>query len=246
MSLPSSRADMIAWAKRKLGYPVINIEVSDDQCDDRVDEALQKFYDFHYEGTEKLYFKVLITDEIIANQYITMPDWIIGVIGIFPINTIMTMNNMFSFRYQIALNELWDLTHSSITPFYQSMQHMSLLSEILTGQQPIRYNRHINNLYLDLDWANVAAGQYLIVEAYSIVDPETHSQVYQDRWLLKYVTALIKRQWGENLSKFQDVVLPGGMRFNGDKILADAEKEINKLDAELESSYRMPAYDIIA
>ena len=246
MALPIDRPTLISWCKRKLGDPVIQINVSDDQCDDRVDEALQLFYDFHYEGTMKVYYKYCLTQNDIDNEYITLPDSIIGAIQIFPMSAIMSINNMFSFRYQIALNDLWDLTNESVVPFYQTMQHIQLLEELLVGQQPVRYNRHVGNFYIDMDWSFVAPGQYLIVEAYQIVDPEDFPKVWADRWLMEYTTALIKENWGSNLSKFQEVIMPGGMKFNGAQILESAREDIKRLRDELDDKYQLPSYTMIA
>jgi hypothetical protein len=125
------------------------------------------------------------------------------------------------------------------------MEHLSLISELLVGQQPIRYNRHKDRLYVDMDWQKVNIGEYLLVEAYEIVDPEEYNQVWSDRWLQNYCTAKIKYQWGSNLTKFSGMQLPGGVQFNGEKILGDAQVEIEKMEAEMISSYSLPVSDML-
>jgi hypothetical protein len=132
-----------------------------------------------------------------------------------------------------------------MVPYYMAFQHLQLLEQLLVGKQPIRYNRNTNRLYVDVNWEKVVVGQYLVVEAYQIVDPDTFNDVWNDRWLQRYATALIKRQWGSNLTKFVGMQLPGGVTFNGEKIYNDAEAEIEKLEAEMISSYSLPVADMI-
>jgi hypothetical protein len=126
-----------------------------------------------------------------------------------------------------------------------AMEHLSLISELLVGQQPIRYNRHKDRLYVDMEWSKINVGEYLLIEAYEIVDPNEYTQVWSDRWLQNYVTAKIKYQWGSNLTKFSGMSLPGGVQFNGEKILGDAQNEIEKMEAEMISSYSLPVTDMI-
>jgi hypothetical protein len=132
-----------------------------------------------------------------------------------------------------------------MVPYYMAFQQLQLLEDLLVGKQPIRYNRHTNRLYVDMNWQKVEAGQYLVIEAYQIVDPVKFPDVWNDRWLQRYATALIKKQWGANLTKFNGVQLPGGVTFNGEKIYDDAHEETDKLEAEMSSAYSLPAYDMI-
>lgn len=240
MSVPTNRDSFKQWCLRRLGAPVIQINVSDDQVDDRVDEALNFWYTYHYEGTEKLYFKYQIQPADVANRYVTLPSNIINVTSIFPVGSSLSTNNLFNIRYQIALNDLYDLTATTMVPYYLAMQHIQFLELLLVGNQPIRFNRHNNILYLDMDWSIVGPGQYLVVECYGIIDPTTYSDVWNDWFLQRYTTALVKRQWGENLSKFKDMPLPGGMKFNGEKIYNDAVAEIDQLEQDMIDKYSAP------
>lgn len=246
MAVPTSRATFKEYCLRKLGKPVIEINVDDDQVDDRIDECIKYYWDYHFDGTEKTYYKHLITDQTKIDKYITLPENIIGAIRVFQIgDPSIRASDMFNIRYQIALNDLYQLTTVSLLPYYMAMQHLGTITELLVGQQPIRYNRHTNKMYVDMDWTKIDVGQYLLVEAYEIIDPDTYTNAWGDRWLQEYTTQKIKYQWGSNLTKFNGMVLPGGVQFNGEKILDDAEKAIEKLEQEMISSYSLPVADMI-
>lgn len=246
MAVPTSRATFKEYCLRKLGKPVIEINVDDDQVDDRIDECLKYYWDYHFDGTEKTYYKHLITEQTKIDKYVTLPENIIGAIRVFQIgDPSVRASDMFNIRYQIALNDLYQLTTVSLLPYYMAMQHIGTITELLVGQQPIRYNRHTNKMYVDMDWSKIDVGQYLLIEAYEIVDPDTYTNAWGDRWLQEYTTQKIKYQWGSNLTKFSGLQLPGGVQFNGDKILDDAEKAIEKLEQEMISSYSLPVADMI-
>ena len=247
MALPTSRAEFKDYCLRKLGFPVIEINVEDMQVEDRIDESFSYYWDYHFDGVERDFYKKSLTQDDIDNQYITIPDNIIGAVRIFDIGNNLSTNNLFNIRYQIALNDLYDLTsfNQSLVTYYTNMQHIQFIEELLVGRQPVRFNRHTNRLYVDMDWDKLQAGEYMIAEVYKIVDPETYNDVYKDRWLLNYATAKIKYQWGTNLSKFGGLQLPGGVTFNGSQIMNEAEAEINKLEAEMISSYSLPVSDMI-
>jgi len=245
MARPVSRSEFKEYCLRKLGKPVIEINVDDDQVEDRIDEALSYYWDYHFDGTEKIYYKHVITASNVSDKYIILPENIIGAVRIFNIGDPMVTNNLFDIRYQIALNDLYSLTSVSMIPYYMMFQHVQLMEQLLVGMQPIRYNRHTNRLSVDMDWNKVNVGNYLIVEAYQILDPEVYTDAWADRWLAMYTTALIKRQWGSNLSKFSGLQLPGGVSFNGDKIYNDANAEIEALEKEMMSSYSLPVTDMI-
>jgi len=241
----SSRDGFKEYCLRKLGKPVIEINVDDDQVEDRVDEALKYYWDYHFDGTEKIFYKKQITAEDIANKYITLPQNIIGAVNIFDLGNHIGVNNIFNIRYQIALNDLYTLTYQSMVPYYMAFQQIQLMEQLLVGKQPIRYNRNTNKLFVDTDWNNLPVGNYLVVEAYSIVDPADYVDVWNDRWLQRYATELIKKQWGSNLTKFIGMQLPGGVQFNGQKIYDDAHEAIDKLEAEMINSYSLPVVDMI-
>jgi hypothetical protein len=213
--------------------------------EDRVEEALKYYWDYHFDGTEKVFYKKQITAEDIANKYITLPQNIIGAVSIFDIGDFIAVNNIFNIRYQIALNDLYTLTYQSMVPYYMAFQQIQLLEQLLVGKQPIRYNRNTNKLFVDTDWNKLTEGYFLVVEAYSIVDPADYVDVWNDRWLQRYATELIKKQWGSNLTKFVGMQLPGGITFNGEKIYNDAHDAIEKLEAEMISSYSLPVTDMI-
>jgi hypothetical protein len=245
MAVPTSRSEFKEYCLRRLGKPVIEINVDDDQIDDRIDEALKMYWDYHFDGTEKIYYKHQVTANNISDKYITLPENIIGAVNIFDIGDAINTNNLFNIRYQIALNDLYTLTSVSMIPYYMAFTHIRVLEELLVGKQPIRYNRHNDKLYIDMDWNKLNIGDYLIVEAYSIIDPDTYTDVWSDRWLQNYCSALIKKQWGANLSKFSGMQLPGGVQFNGDKIYNDATREVEELEQTLINSYSLPSNDFI-
>lgn len=245
MAVPTTRAQFKEYCLRKLGKPVIEINVDEDQVDDRVDESLRYYWDYHFDGSHRTYYKHPVTQTDKDNQYITMPENIIGAINIFDIGDAVNTNNLFNIRYQIALNDLYTLTSQSMVPYFMAMQHIQLLEELLVGKQPIRYERHRDRLHIDMNWEKVEVGHYIIVEAYEVIDPDVWTDAWGDRWLQNYCTAKIKYQWGSNLTKFTGLNLPGGVQFNGEKILDDAAAEIAKMEEEMLNSYSLPNMDMI-
>ena len=246
MAIPTSRAEFKAYCLRKLGAPVIEINVDDDQVEDRIDEALRYYWDYHFDGSDKVYYKHQITSTDKTNKYITLPENIIGAVSVFSMGDPMVRSDdLFNIRYQIALNDLYTLTSVSMVPYYMVMEHLSLVTEMLVGKHPIRYTRHKDRLYVDMDWNSVQTGEYLLVEAYEVVDPDVYTDAWNDRWLQNYCTAKIKYQWGSNLTKFIGMNMPGGVQFNGERILTDAQQEIEKMEQEMISSYSMPVLDLV-
>ena len=325
MSTPASRSDFKEYCLRKLGKPVIEINVDDDQVEDRIDEALKYYWDYHFDGTERLYYKYAVTrgdfgdtvkeikvisggtgysntdtvtisrgtgdytgngaeasltvsngkilsinvtnfgagyrvDPVITintttgsgavvkgykGGYITLPENLMGVTGIFPVgDPSMSVNDIFNIKYQIALNDLYTLTSVQLTPYYMAMEHLALIQQLLVGQQPIRFNRHTNRMYIDTDWSKFRENMFIVIECYRVIDPYEFTDTWGDRWLGKYTTALIKKQWGNNLKKFSGMTLPGGITFNGQQIYDEAEEEIEKLEAEMVNTYSLPALDM--
>ena len=326
MAVATDKASFKEYCLRRLGKPVIEINIDDDQIDDRIDEALRYFFDYHFDGSDKQYYKYQIqtknypnnladvvvgnggtgysnSDTIVITQgsdtinlnpitgptgiilsvpvdslytsgnsyhlstdpsytittstgsgallqprkggFIPIPENIIGVVSMFPVGSALNTNNLFNIRYQIALNDLYTLSSVSMVPYYMAMQHVQFLEQMLVGQQPIRYNRHKNACYVDMDWGIVTPGDFLILEAYQIVDPNTYSKVWSDRWLQRYAACLMKQQWGWNLTKFTGMQLPGGVMFNGAKILDDATNEREALEKEMIYTYSLPVTDMI-
>jgi len=247
MSIPTYRQEFKEYCLRALGHPVIEINVSDDQVEDRITEALNYYSDYHFDGSDLTYYKHQVTEEDKENGYITMPENIIGVINLFPLGGwgVTSTNDIFNINYQIALNDIYSLTSQSMVPYYMVREHLGLIQEMLVGRQPLRYQRHRNQLYIDMNWDKVKTGNYIIVEAYRVVDPELFSDVWKDRWLYRYATALIKKQWGSNLTKFTGMPLPGGVQFNGERILSDAQEEISRMEQEMITNYSLPPMDFI-
>lgn len=245
MAVPTTRSEFKQYCLRKLGFPVLEINVDDDQIEDRIDESLKYYWDYHFDGSEHIYYKHQITDEDKVNKYITLPENIIGAVRVFPVGNNTGTGDFFNIQYQIALNDLYTLTSTSMVPYYMTRMHLELLSQMLVGQQPIRYNRHKDRLHVDTDWSKYNTGEYLLVEAYQVIDPDEWTDAWSDRWLQQYCSAKIKYQWGTNLTKFTGLQLPGGVQFNGERILDDAKNEIDKLEAEMISSYSLPIVDMI-
>ena len=265
MAIPTTKATFKSYCLRALGFGVIDINVSDDQVDDRIDEALQYFAQYHYDGIEKMYLKYQITEADVTraatnttttatdtidstitasfgegNGFIPMPSSVVSVIQIFPFDNSST-NNMFDIRYQLRLNDLYDFSSTSIIHYQMTMQHLDFLSHILVGEKPVRFNQHQNRLYVDMDWTNdVSVGDYLIIECYRKIDPASYSDIFDDIYLKRYATALIKRQWGANLSKFNGVAMLGGVTMNGEAIYSQAIDELNRLEEQIQLSFETP------
>ena len=241
MATVTTRQQLKDYCLRRLGAPVTEINVDDDQVEDRIDDAFQFYREYHYDAVEMVYLKHQFTTEDITNQYISVPDTVVGVSRILPFSNKSDGTNIFSIRYQILLNDLYSLMSTQIIYYYQVKQELELINQILVGTKPVRFNRHMNRLYIDMDWtADAAPGDYIIVECYRILDPDTYRDVYNDMFLKRYCTALIKRQWGENLKKFNGVQLPGGVTINADQIYQDALVEITQIESEMQSRFELP------
>lgn len=326
MASPTTRAEFKEYCLRKLGKPVIEINVDDDQVEDRIDEAIKYYWDYHFDGSERLYYKYMIQDSdrrdavkeitivdggtgysnsdtvvitkdpscptgtgatasIVTDNlgtivqvnmtapgagytldpsvsittstgsgadlrgykggYIKIPENIIGVTGIFPIgDPSLSVNDIFNIRYQIALNDLYTLTSVQLTPYYMAMEHLALIQQLLVGQQPIRFNRHTDKMYIDTDWGKLPVGRFILIECYRVIDPNEYRDAWGDRWLSRYCTALIKKQWGNNMKKFSGMQLPGGITMNGQQIYEEAAEELAKLEDEMINSYSLPVLDM--
>ena len=262
----TSRETLKQYALRALGKPVIEINVEDDQVEDSIDEALQYFAQYHYDGVERMYLKYQITSDDITRarsdetlttvtdtadstvtasfkegkNYIPMPSNVMSVIQVFPFTDKAALN-LFDVRYQLRLNDLYDFSSTSIIHYDMTLRHLDLLDHILVGERPIRYQMHKNRLYIDMDWQNdIDAGDYLIIECYRKLDGSTFTDIFDDIFLKKYLIQLVKRQWGQNLSKFQGVAMLGGVQMNGEQIYSQAIEEITKLEEQIQLSYELP------
>jgi len=313
MSSPSSRQNLIDYCLRSLGFPVVEINADEDQIEDRIDEAIQFYRDFHYDAVESVYLKEQIAASLIQitgvnaasfsigekitgassgattfvhanvsanrinvkntvgtftageaitgsnsgttatlssitlgnfdNKYITLNDSVLSVVRTLPLSSRSNSISFFDAKYQLMLNNIQSLTNTDIQYFTMLKMHINMINDLMTGQKPIRFNRHMNRLHIDLTWGDggdLAIGDYIIIEAYRSLDPDTYTDVYNDGFLKRYATALIKRQWGVNLKKFEGVQLPGGVTLNGQKIFDEAMEEIKELREEAQSTYQLP------
>jgi len=264
MATPSTRETLKQYCLRNLGKPVIDINVDDDQVEDRIDEALQYFAQYHVDGVERMYLKYLVTEADItrmttdasesitensitttckrANNFLVVPSSVISVVNVFPLSDRANLN-MFDVRYQLRLNDLYDFSSTSIVHYQMTMQHLDFLDHILVGEKPMRFNQLSNRLYVDMDWGtDITAGEYLIFEVYRKVDPDTYTDLYDDLYLKRYTTALIKRQWGQNLSKFSGTAMLGGVTLNGPELFSSAIDEQSKLEEEIRLNYEEPPH----
>ena len=261
MANPATRETLKQYALRALGKPVIEINVDDDQLEDRLDEALQYFAQYHYDGIRRTYLKYQYTaadktrmtsnsSESVTknsvttswkegNNFLVVPESVISVINIFPFSNKSNMN-LFDVRYQLRLNDLYDFSSTSIINYDIVLRHLDFLDHILVGEKPLRFNQHDNRLYVDMDWKNdLAVGEFLVIEAYRKLDPEQFTDVYNDIYLKRYVTSLFKKQWGANLSKFDGVAMIGGVTLNGRQIYSEALQDIDKLETEIRSTFEL-------
>lgn len=243
MAIPTSRQTLIDYCLRKLGAPVIEINVDDDQVSDRVDEALQFYQEYHSDAVIRTYLKHQITAQNVTNKYVDIPDRLLFVSRIFPMtNNSSSSSGMWSARYQMHLNDVYDLQYAGALVNYEmTRQFLEMLDMQLNGVPPVRFNRHMNRLFIDVDFGRtIIEGDYIMIDAYTTIDPDTYTDIYNDIFLKKYTTALIKRQWGANLIKFEGIQLPGGVTMNGRQIWDDANAEIEKLEEEMELKYEKP------
>ena len=264
MATPSTRETLKQYCLRNLGKPVIDINVDDDQVEDRIDEALQYFAQYHVDGVERMYLKYLVTADDItrmttdasesvtensvtttykrADNFLVVPSSVISVINVFPLSDRANLN-MFDVRYQLRLNDLYDFSSTSIVHYQMTIQHLDFLDHILVGEKPMRFNQLSNRLYVDMDWGtDITAGEYLIFEVYRKVDPDTYTDLYDDLYLKRYTTALIKRQWGQNLSKFSGTAMLGGVTLNGPELFSAAIDDQQRLEEEIRLNYEEPPH----
>ena len=265
MAIPTSKAELKEYCLRRLGKPVLEVNVSDDQCDDAIDYAIQKFQTYHYEGAERVYLKHLFTSAEIAagrtntdttgadgttvwseqNTYLTVPDHILAIEGMFAFTDKGT-RSMFDIRYQMRLNDLYDFTSTQFYHYYMIQQHLSSIDFMLEGLKPIRYNNVQDRVYIDFDWTEDAlSDQYVILKCWRALDPNSWTEIYNQMWMKDYVTAKIKKQWGQNLTKFKNVQMPGGVTLNGEMIYNDAVEELKILDEQLRTTWETPPLDMI-
>ena len=275
MAKPSTRQELIDYCLRRLGAPVLEINVDDDQIDDLVDDALQYFHERHFDGVERMYLKYKITEDDInrgkakgtngvgivtttgtsntgdtfnfyeSSNFIQVPDSVIGIEKIFKFDTSSISGGMFSIKYQLFLNDLYYFNSINLLQYAMTKTYLEDIDFLLTTDKQIRFNKRQNRLYLDIDWGAQNKESFLVIDCYRILDPNDFTKVYNDSFLKKYLTALIKKQWGQNLIKFRGVKLPGGIELNGREIYDDAEKELEDIKQRMTLEYELPPYDFI-
>jgi hypothetical protein len=249
MAKPNSRPTLIKYCKRALGWPVVEINVDDDQVEDRIDEALQFYQEYHDDAIEKVFLKHQITQDDVDNGKLANPVGITIAAGITSITKVFNISdaagssaNMFNFDYQMRLNDLYNVNYSTgLLDYAMTRMHYEMWEFLADDDnKQFEFKRHRNSIIMHMDWDEVSVGDYLIFEAYRILDPSTYTDVYNDYYLKRYATALIKQQWGVNLSKFEGMVMPGGVTFNGRQIFEDAREELEKLTEEARLNWEMP------
>jgi hypothetical protein len=279
MSKPASRQQLIDYCLRRLGAPVLEINIDDDQIDDLVDDALQYFQERHFDGVERMYLKYKITEADLnrgrANptngvgivtttgtasisgigtttfnfyensNFIQVPDSVIGIEKVFKFDTSSISAGMWSIKYQLFLNDLYYFNSVELLQYAMVKTYLEDIDFLLSTDKQIRFNKRQNRLYLDIDWEAKAKDTFIILDCYRILDPNDFTKVYNDSFLKKYLTAIMKRQWGQNLIKFRGVKLPGGIELNGREIYEDAERELENIRQRMSMDYELPPYDFI-
>ena len=284
MAKPSTRQGLIDYCLRRLGAPVLEINVDDDQIDDLVDDALQYFQERHFDGVERMYLKYRFTQADLdrgrasnesgstntagivttsatstsisgygtttsnyyeTSNFIQVPDSVIGIERIFKFDTSSISGGMFSIKYQLFLNDLYYFNSVELLQYAMTKTYLEDIDFLLTPDKQIRYNKRQDRLYLDVDWQSMSENDYIVIDCHRILDPATYSGVYNDSFLKRYLTALIKRQWGQNLIKFNGIQLPGGVSMNGRELFTDAQAEIAALMEASSSTYELPPMDMI-
>jgi hypothetical protein len=279
MAQPSSRRQLIEYCLRKLGAPVLEINVAEEQIEDLVDDAIQLFQERHFDGVYPTFLKYQITKDDIErgrakgidgvgvttttatanisgnsvdfnyyenSNYIQVPPHVIGINKIFHFEGSNSISSgMFSVKYQLFLNDIYYWGSTELLTYSMTKRYLEDIDFLLTTQKQIRFNKRQDRLYLDIDWSSLIEGQYLILDCYRMMDPNDYSKIWNDSFLKPYLTSLIKKQWGQNLIKFQGVKLPGGVELNGRQIYDDAIKEIDEIMDKMSSTYELPPFDMI-
>ena len=274
MAQPSTRQELIDYCKRRLGAPVLEINIADEQIDDLVDDAIQLFQERHFDGVYPTFLKYKLTQNDIDrgkstpvgvttttvnsvglstsfsyyenSNYLEIHPSIIGVNKIFHYDGSNTItNNMFSVKYQLFLNDIYYWGTTELLTYSMVKTYLEDLNWLLTTQKQIRFNKRQGRLYIDVDWAALNPGDFIIIDCYRTMDPNDYTKVWNDSFLKQYLTALIKRQWGQNLIKFQGVKLPGGVELNGRQLYDDGQREIDAITEKMFSTYELPPFDMI-
>ena len=274
MAKPTTKQELIDHCLRKLGAPVLEVNVSEEQLDDCIDDAIQYFQERHFDGVERMYLKYKITQDDLdrgrANapsgtgmvgttatgggfsntwyenaNFINVPDSVIGVEKVFKFDTSSISGGMFSIKYQLFLNDLYFFNSVELLQYQMTKRYLEDIDFLLTTDKQIRFNKRQDRLYLDIDWSSQEVDTFIVLDCYRALDPDSFTQIYNDPFVKLYLTTLIKRQWGQNLIKFQGVKLPGGLELNGRQIYDDAEREMEMIRERIVREYEMPPLDFI-
>ena len=278
MATPNSRGQLINFGLRKLGYPVLEINLDTDQIHDALDDTLQLYQERHYNGIERMYLKYKITQEDLdrgrakgtdgvgivttsgistntagtvssnfyeSSNFIAVPDHVIGVNKIFKFDTSSISGGMFSIKYQLFLNDLYYFNSVELLQYSMVKSYLEDIDFLLTPERQIRFNKKQGRLYLDMDFASIKEGDFIVIDCLRALDPESYRKIYNDMFLKMYFTALLKRQWGQNLIKFRGVKLPGGLELNGREIYEDGQRDLEFALQKMREEYELPPLDFI-
>ena len=270
MAQPSTRQELIDYCLRKLGAPVLEINVAEEQIEDLVDDAVQFFQERHFDGVSPTLLRYQITQKDIDRargkegvgittvtgnkiyeyaetaNYLQIPPYVIGVNKIFQFEGSNSISSgMFSIKYQLFLNDVYYWGSTELLTYSMVKTYLEDLDWLLTTQKQIRFNKREDRLYLDIDWSSITVGQTIIIDCYRALNPAESTKVWNDSFLKQYLTALIKRQWGQNLIKFRGVKLPGGIELDGRPIYDDAQRELDIIMERMSSTYELPPLDLI-
>jgi len=277
MAAPSTKAEFKDYCLRQLGAPVLEINLDDDQIDDRIDDALQYFHERHYDGSERMYLKHQFTEDDVTRfttenevqsttapdaaawenrkNFLEIPEHIFGISKVYGISSNFVRNSLFGLNNQYYLMDLFSYTSGTglafggvdMVNYYMVKQHFETIDMIINTGSLVtyRFNTRADRLYIDIDVNRVTKDQFLIIDCERALDPATYTQVWDDFFLKKYATALLKKQWGQNLIKFNGVQLPGGVSINGMQIYKEACEEIDELMEKSISTFELPPLDMI-
>jgi len=277
MAKPSTKQGLIDYCLRKLGAPVLEINVDDDQVDDLVDDTIQYYNERHYNGIERMFLKYKITQDDIDrgtasgttgvgivtttgtstnisgygttttnfyenSNFLAVPDHVIGVNKIFKFDSSSISGGMFSIKYQLFLNDLYNFTSINLLQYAMTKTYLEDIDHLLTTEKQIRFNQRQDRLYLDIDWGAQQVGDFMVIDCFRALDPDTFTQVYNDPFVKLYLTALIKRQWGQKKSKLNGTEMLGGITLKGPELFSTAIAEQQKLEEQIRLNYEEPAH----
>jgi hypothetical protein len=275
MAKPSTRQQLIDYCKRQLGAPVLQINIDDDQVDDIIDTAIQYYQEYHFDGVERMYLKHQFTAEDVERfqetnelsnttnpdgadwenrkNFIEVPDHVIGIQKVFGVTSNLSANEMWGLSNQYFLLDIFSFSSGytfgnfDMSYYYMIKQYFETLDMVVNtgGLVEYRYNKRQDRLYIDIDRKRVIEGRYLIIDCWRALDPAEWNQVWNDSFVKRYATALMKRQWGQNLIKYNNVQLPGGITLNGRQIWEDGDAEVKDLEARMLTDYSLPPMDLI-